>query len=199
MSRLVAVSNRISIPRKGAAPGGLAVGVLAAMQARGGLWFGAIDDLYALGTPRGKGGPWKDTHVRAGKPSDPYLMTGFEHKVVTLTHDQEDSVRFTIAVDVIGDGSWRKYTTIDVPAKESIAHRFPDGFSAHWVRLVIDRSAAATRNPCRAIDRSSSGPSATCSMRPAHQQPAGPPAKTPAGPQRRPRRRRPASRAEFFP
>ena len=40
MSRLVAVSNRISIPRKGAAPGGLAVGVLAAMQARGGLWFG---------------------------------------------------------------------------------------------------------------------------------------------------------------
>ena len=115
-----------------------------AADGRGGLWFGAIDDLYALGTPRGKGGPWKDTHVRAGEPSDPYLMTGFEHKVVTLTHDQEDSVRFTIAVDVIGDGSWRKYTTIDVPAKESIAHRFPDGFSAHWVRLVIDRSATAT-------------------------------------------------------
>jgi len=40
MSRLVAVSNRISIPRKGTAPGGLAVGVLAAMHARGGLWFG---------------------------------------------------------------------------------------------------------------------------------------------------------------
>ena len=40
MSRVVAVSNRVSIPRRGAAPGGLAVGVLAAMQARGGLWFG---------------------------------------------------------------------------------------------------------------------------------------------------------------
>jgi trehalose 6-phosphate synthase len=39
MSRLVAVSNRISIPRR-AAPGGLAVGLLAAMRARGGLWFG---------------------------------------------------------------------------------------------------------------------------------------------------------------
>jgi len=45
MSRLVAVSNRISIPRKGAAPGGLAVGVLAAMQARGGLWFGWSGDV----------------------------------------------------------------------------------------------------------------------------------------------------------
>jgi trehalose 6-phosphate synthase len=40
MSRLVAVSNRISVPRRGAVPGGLAVGLLAAIQARRGLWFG---------------------------------------------------------------------------------------------------------------------------------------------------------------
>lgn len=40
MSRLVAVSNRISVPKRGAAPGGLATGLLAAMQARRGLWFG---------------------------------------------------------------------------------------------------------------------------------------------------------------
>jgi trehalose 6-phosphate synthase len=40
MSRLVAVSNRISVPKRGMAPGGLAVGLLAAMHARRGLWFG---------------------------------------------------------------------------------------------------------------------------------------------------------------
>ena len=40
MSRLVAVSNRISVPKRGSAPGGLAVGLLAAMQARRGMWFG---------------------------------------------------------------------------------------------------------------------------------------------------------------
>jgi trehalose 6-phosphate synthase len=40
MSRLVAVSNRISVPKRGAVPGGLAVGLLAAMQARRGMWFG---------------------------------------------------------------------------------------------------------------------------------------------------------------
>jgi trehalose 6-phosphate synthase len=51
MSRLVAVSNRISIPRKGAAPGGLAIGVLSAMQARGGLWFGWSGEVVD-GTPR---------------------------------------------------------------------------------------------------------------------------------------------------
>jgi trehalose 6-phosphate synthase len=36
----VAVSNRVSVPRRHAPPGGLAVGVFAAMQSRGGLWFG---------------------------------------------------------------------------------------------------------------------------------------------------------------
>ncbi len=43
--RLVAISNRVSIPRKSAAPGGLAVGLLAAMRSRGGLWFGWSGDL----------------------------------------------------------------------------------------------------------------------------------------------------------
>jgi trehalose 6-phosphate synthase len=40
VSRLVAVSNRIALPARGAVPGGLAVGLLAAMRDRGGLWFG---------------------------------------------------------------------------------------------------------------------------------------------------------------
>jgi trehalose 6-phosphate synthase len=40
MSRLVCVSNRISLPRKSVAPGGLAVGILGALKRTGGLWFG---------------------------------------------------------------------------------------------------------------------------------------------------------------
>jgi trehalose 6-phosphate synthase len=40
MSRVVAISNRVSLPRRGTAPGGLAVGVLAAMRAHGGAWVG---------------------------------------------------------------------------------------------------------------------------------------------------------------
>jgi len=38
--RIVAVSNRVAIPREGQAPGGLAVGVLSALQEYGGIWFG---------------------------------------------------------------------------------------------------------------------------------------------------------------
>ena len=47
MSRLVAVSNRISVPKRGTAPGGLAVGLMAAMQARRGLWFGWDGEVVA--------------------------------------------------------------------------------------------------------------------------------------------------------
>jgi trehalose 6-phosphate synthase len=38
--RLVCVSNRISVPRKTPAPGGLAVGILGALKRTGGMWFG---------------------------------------------------------------------------------------------------------------------------------------------------------------
>ena len=40
MSRVIAVSNRVQLPREGQASGGLAVGVLAALEEHGGLWFG---------------------------------------------------------------------------------------------------------------------------------------------------------------
>jgi trehalose 6-phosphate synthase len=40
LSRLVNVSNRVALPRAADAAGGLAVGLRAAMQDRGGLWFG---------------------------------------------------------------------------------------------------------------------------------------------------------------
>jgi trehalose 6-phosphate synthase len=44
VTRLVAVSNRVTVPKRAAVAGGLAVGVLAAMKARGGLWFGWSGD-----------------------------------------------------------------------------------------------------------------------------------------------------------
>lgn len=40
MSRLVIVSNRVSLPRKGAQAGGLAVALRDALEHHGGLWFG---------------------------------------------------------------------------------------------------------------------------------------------------------------
>ena len=109
-----------------------------------GLWFGAIDDLYALGAPAGEGGPWKDASVTAGVPSDPYLMTNFGRKSVALSHDGSKPVRFTLEIDVTGTGKWIRHAVIDVAPAQPFEHAFPDGFAAHWIRVTTDYTGKAT-------------------------------------------------------
>ncbi len=108
------------------------------------LWVGAVDDLWQLGKPRGQGGPWSESAVRAGVPSDPYLMTGYDRKELRLSHTAAVPVRFHIEVDFAGTGQWAAYREFTVPAGKPLKHRFPDNFSAYWVRLVCDRDATAT-------------------------------------------------------
>ncbi|NOX56457.1 MAG: hypothetical protein GXP27_18835 [Planctomycetes bacterium] len=108
-----------------------------------GLWFGAIDDLWKLGKPVGRGGPWMNSLVQPGQPSDPYLMTGYDRKRLQLWHDARTAVTFTIGVDFDHNG-FHVYRRITVPAGEKVMHRFPDGFQAHWVRLTADSTCHAT-------------------------------------------------------
>jgi hypothetical protein len=109
-----------------------------------GLWLGNVEDLWKLGPPRGEGGPWRETAVKAGEASDPYLMTGYEHKAVQLSHGRREAVQFTIEVDFLADGTWHTYQTVAVPAGAKIAHTFPKGFAAHWVRVKADADCRAT-------------------------------------------------------
>jgi len=53
-------------------------------QAQSGLWFGKTDDLWNFGKPQGWGGPWRHDIVVENEPSDPFLMTGFDKKVLHL-------------------------------------------------------------------------------------------------------------------
>jgi hypothetical protein len=111
----------------------------------GGLWFGKTDDLWQLGKPSGVGGPWLLTPVRAGEPSDPYLMADFEHKQVELSHDAAGAVAFAIEVDpTVQRKHWQPYRTITVPPGEKVSHQFPAGFGAHWVRVLVDHDCTAT-------------------------------------------------------
>jgi len=112
-------------------------------QPQSGLWFGNIDDLWQMGKPTGWGGPWWDTPVKAGQVSDPFLMTGFDKKVVHVTHDSEEHVEFAFEVDFLGDGSWQRYQVLRF-RKGYQHHEFPDGFSAHWIRVRVDRDCNAT-------------------------------------------------------
>ncbi len=106
-----------------------------------GLWFGAIDDLWKLGKPLGEGGVWKNSAVKAGIPSLPYLMTGYDKKTMTLQSDKEVAITLEIDFDLNG---WYQYKTLKLPAGKAVQHVFPDGFSAHWIRAVADKDCNAT-------------------------------------------------------
>lgn len=111
-------------------------------QPQSGIWFGKTDDLWSWGKPQGWGGPWRKDAVKAGQPSDPFLMTDFGHKMLHLLTDKAGTVE--IQVDFLGDGTWVKYETIKLSAGEYHPHIFPEGFSAHWVRLIPSVSTTMT-------------------------------------------------------
>ena len=108
------------------------------------LWFGGVDDLWKLGKPVGRGGPWKDTPVKANVPSDPYLMTGYDRKTVEMSHDSSETVTFKLQVDINGNGFWVDYDSFAVPAGKTLSHEFPAAFSACWSRTLTDRDTTAT-------------------------------------------------------
>jgi hypothetical protein len=113
-------------------------------DSRAALWLGVFDDLWQLGKPRGDGGPWLDTNVQSGVPSDPYLMTGYDLKTLHLSHDQPAPLKVRVEVDLTGTGLWAPYATLDVPPGQTLQHAFPSGFSAYWVRTVALADAKAT-------------------------------------------------------
>lgn len=131
------------------------------------LWMGAIDDLWKLGRPVGMGYLWKDTPVKADAPSDPILMTGYEQVSVSIHHNSNDGVEFTLEVDFdhtgfheyrvpvkIGGEETIGTTTamnprndgirISVPGGEVTGYSFPLGFHAHWLRVKASVDCVAT-------------------------------------------------------
>lgn len=108
------------------------------------LWVGAVDDLWQFGKPRGRGGPWLDTEVKAGEPSDAYLATGYDQKRLTLSHRGQSTVTFLVEADFTGSGTWSDVAAISVKRGAKVQHRFPDAFGAYWLRVTVSEGTTAT-------------------------------------------------------
>ena len=108
------------------------------------LWAGVIDDLWKLGKPMGKGGPLLGDHVKAGVPSDPYLIGFYDQRQVDLSHQSSETVQLSLEVNPVGHGPWMLYKTFSVKPNETVSHVFPSDFEARWVRVVSDKHCTAT-------------------------------------------------------
>lgn len=118
--------------------------VIISADGKAAVWAGVIDDLWKMGKPTGKGGPWKDTKVKAGEPSDPYLIGFYDDRKLSLSHDLNEPVTFKIEVDPVGYGPWMTYREITVEPGKTYEYKFPDHFQSRWIRFVANKSAEAT-------------------------------------------------------
>jgi len=108
------------------------------------LWAGAIDDLWKLGKPRGEGGPWKDSQVKADAPSDPYLLWGYDQRHLSLSHDQNTPVHFHIELDLTGTGVWVTWQWREVSPGEDAQLLLPPALQARWLRVTSSDDCQAS-------------------------------------------------------
>jgi hypothetical protein len=108
------------------------------------VWVGTADDLWQLGKPRGYGGPWKNSDVTAGKPSDPYLMTGYDKKRITLANHGDVETTITVELDATGDGRFAAFQSFKLAPGAKATFEFPDWINAYWVRTVSSATTNAT-------------------------------------------------------
>jgi len=100
---------------------------------------------------------WADEQRKAGRHSDlpGYHGKGFysaqgryDRKVLTVSHDQRESVTIRVEADFTGTGTWVEATALTVAPGKPMDYHFPDGFGAYWLRLVADRDATVTGTFC---------------------------------------------------
>ncbi|MGF1636421.1 MAG: hypothetical protein ACFCUU_05060 [Cyclobacteriaceae bacterium] len=108
------------------------------------VWAGAIDDLWKMGKPVGQGGPWKNTSVKANEPSDPYLFGFYDRRKLSISHQADEEVQFSIQFEPVGDGPWMTWKEISVAPGESFTYEFEQGFQSRWIRIVAKKDCIAT-------------------------------------------------------
>lgn len=135
-------------------------------QPQSNLWFGDYDDLKDWGPSSAYGGPWIKDPIKEDTPCDPFLVAGFDRRLIYFVVDvgedtpANDTVKFTLEIDRKGDGSWANAGTVDVPIGGSLAHHLPSDLDAVWIRFKADRDCTATAFLHQTADRFVDGSSA---------------------------------------
>jgi hypothetical protein len=118
--------------------------VIVSKDGKAAVWAGVIDDLWKMGKPTGRGGPWQNTAVKAGEPSDPYLIGFYDRRKLSLSHQSNTPVTFRLEAEPVGHGPWMTYREVTVAPGKTYEYTFPAHFQARWIRFTADRSTVAT-------------------------------------------------------
>ena len=70
-------------------------------------------------------------------------MTGYDHKSLQLSHDSATPISFRVEVDITGTGKWVGYKEFSVAPSQTFEYRFPEAFTAYWVRVSANHDCQA--------------------------------------------------------
>jgi|AGTN01.3.fsa_nt_gi hypothetical protein len=118
--------------------------IIVSEDGKAAVWAGVIDDLWKLGKPTGKGGPWVNSDVKAKIASDPYLIGFYDQRELTLSHTSENEVKITMEVDPTGNGDWMEYSVYTLKPGHELYQLFPGSFEARWIRFISDTDTNVT-------------------------------------------------------
>lgn len=113
-------------------------------QPQSNLWFGEYEDLSNWGPASGYGAIWLNDAVTANKASLPFLIAGFDNRIVHFYNARQEPVNVTIQIDANGDNTWENLKTIKLEKESYVFHLFDKSLKAEWVRLVSDKSSKLT-------------------------------------------------------
>jgi hypothetical protein len=113
-------------------------------QPQSNLWFGKFEDLGDWGPKSAYGAIWLNDEVIAQKPSLPFLVSGFDNRILHLNNLDKTSVTITIQVDENGTGTWTDLEKIALDQKSYKFYAFKEDIKAEWVRLVTDKTSQLT-------------------------------------------------------
>ncbi len=105
----------------------------APLQSNSNLWFVDAGQLDKLGPAIGRGSVWLRDDLGKGQVSEPYLFSGYDHRMMVIRHESKKPVAFTLEIDNKGDGSWKEFKKFRV--KGSLIHIFDESDRGAWVIL----------------------------------------------------------------
>ena len=111
-------------------------------QSQSNLWFVEPAQLDQLGPPIGRGAVWLDEAVKKNETSDVFLFSGFDQRMLHLTHDAGTPVTFTLEVDRAGNNRWSELRRVEVPATGYAWTAFTPAEKGAWLRLRASRDCA---------------------------------------------------------
>jgi hypothetical protein len=113
-------------------------------QPQSNLWFGKKEELSNWGPATGYGAIWLEDDVIENQPSLPFLVSGFDNRILHLYNSGEKSVVVTIQIDTKGNNEWTDLKTVKVDKNAYVYSIFDKTIKAQWVRLISDTSANLT-------------------------------------------------------